>query len=878
MRPFRAFLLSALLLAAPPLGAQPPLTEHEGAAGLGLALRRLGVDARVLMIAAHPDDESTQILATLALGHGADVAYLSLTRGEGGQNGIGPELQEALGLLRSEELLAARRLDGARQFFTRAYDYGFSKDADEAFRHWPRDTLLADVVEVVRAFRPDVIVSVFTGTEADGHGQHEAAGLLAREAFGAAADPARFPEQLARGLRPHAAAVLYGGVWSRGGPADVRLQTGELDPLLGRSAYQVAMASRSRHRSQDMGRPLTPGPQASGLRVLAARADAPAGGTNGAPPGERASFFAGLDTTLSQRAAQASAAAAEAAARLRAYEVAVGQARAEFNPMQLAPLAARLDAASGLLRQAESAVARLPAGERAELGFRLAVERAELDDALVRAAGLVLDAVAEAEQVVPGQEFTLTLTLWNGGAVAAEVDTLAPTVPVGWQATALDSLPARLAAGELLTRRFRVRVAADAAATEPFFLRAPRRGDLYRWPHGTPPGMPFEPPAVRAGAVVRLGEARLPLRREATFRGLDRRQGEFRRPLRVVPPVTVAAAPQVLVLPLGNGAPREPLRVQVRVASASPVGAAGRLRLELPPGWRSEPETVVLRFGGAGEERPAEFRVWPPTAVRAGEYRVGAVFVDSAGTRFARGFSLVDYPHVQPRALYRPAEVQVSAFPGAVAPGLNVGYVMGAGDDGPEALRQLGVRVVPLDADSLARGDLARYHAIVTGVRAYEVRPDLAAHNARLLDYARAGGTLVVQYNKYEFTEPGVAPFPLKMARPHDRVTDETAPVSLLQPQHPALSWPNRITAADFDGWVQERGLYHLREWDARYTPLLEMADPGEPPQRGALLVAPLGKGTYVYTGLALFRQLPAGVPGAYRLLANLVSLGSARR
>ncbi|HEX6939066.1 MAG TPA: PIG-L family deacetylase [Longimicrobiales bacterium] len=902
-------LLAAVLCSAAPAAAQKPETEYEGAVALGLALRRVGPTQRVLMIAAHPDDENTAVLATLALGRGADVAYLSLTRGDGGQNGIGPELQESIGLIRSEELLAARRLDGAAQFFTRAYDYGFSKSADEAFRHWPRDSVLKDVVTVIRRYRPDVVVSVFTGTPRDGHGQHQAAGLLAREAFRAAGDPARFPELTAAGLPPHRPAKLYLSRWGTPPGDATRLQTGTYDPLLGRSYHQVALASRSRHRSQDMGRALEPGPRAVALE----RVDAPAA--------DEPSIFSGVDTTLAQRARSIGAGAALAA--LTEYDAVADDIRRAYNPLAAGALVADLARAIRLLDRAERALGGRDDAAAAALRFYIDAERDDVSEALRMAAGVVVDAVADAERVVPGGTFGLELTVWNGGTRPVSVHALEPVLPAGWKATPRDTLPGGpLAPGELRMRRFEVRVPTDAPPTGPYYLRRPRDGDLYRWPADFAlRGLPFQPPEVRARALVGLDDVLLPIRREATYRHVSRTEGESRRPVRVVPAVSVALEPGVAVLPLGDGvvakaaergagapgrargagggpgstgergtgagsaaggvvgaagaAPGDSgLVFGVRLTGEAPEGIAGTLRLELPAGWRAVPAAVPVRFEAQGESRHVEFRVYPPADAAAGAYRIAVAFEAEDGRRYTRGYEEVDYPHIRPRARYRDAVAMVQAFDVRVPTGLRVGYIVGAGDEVPGALRQLGIALDVIDPADLGTADLDAYDVLVTGIRAYEHRSEIRTHNRRLLEWVERGGTLIVQYNQYTFSRGGFAPYALEIARPHDRVTDETAPVRLLDPSHPALSWPNRIGPADFDGWVQERGLYFPHTWDARYTPLLEMSDPGEDPLRGAVLVARYGKGTYVYTGLAFFRQLPAGVPGAYRLFANLIALG----
>jgi LmbE family N-acetylglucosaminyl deacetylase len=844
----------AVLSPQPEAAAQTAL-ETDGAAALGAALRRIGTTKRVLMIAAHPDDENTALIAELALGDGADVAYLSLTRGEGGQNLIGPELQEGLGLIRTGELLAARQLDGAQQFFTRAYDYGFSKSADEAFSHWPRDSLLADVVEVVRRYRPDIMVSIFSGTPADGHGQHQAAGIVAREAFTAAADPARFPAQRADGLTPHAPRYLFQAMWRPTGQPALHVSTGDLDPLFGRSRYQIAMQSRSRHRSQDMGRAEPIGPQSTALALL-----------DGPFPDGAQSLFAALDTTLSQLA-RAAGADAEVVSALVEYEQVAEHVRNQFNPLAPARILPHLiDNLLTIDRLSLPADARFDA-----LRFALRAERDDAADAVRLASGVVVDVVADTPHLVPGESFSLGVTVWNGGTADARLIGITPVLPAGWSVDRLSAHDSRLGPNEVVRAQFRVHVPADAQPSEPYFLRAPREGAMYAWPalDRDKRALPFAAAPARV-AVDLAYAAELRIMREAEYLDIDKAVGEVRRPLLVLPRASVAIEPQTLVVPTGR---TEPRTIAVTVSSAAATGADGTLRLHLPDGWHADRTSAPIRLRRDGEAQTVHFTVAPPTDA-AGHARIRATF-ESGGRSYDRGYTIIDYPHIRAQPLFRAASVLVSAFAVDIADDLRVGYIEGAGDDGAAALRQLGATVEQLDAVALAGADLSRYDAIVAGIRAYEVRPDLLLHNDRMIEYARNGGTFVVQYNKYELVEGAFMPYPATMARPHGRVTDEEAPVTLLAPDHPLLSGPNRITAADFGGWVHERGLYYLDEFDERYAPLLGMADPGEPQLDGALVAARVGSGWYVYTGLALFRQLPEGVAGAYRLLANLASLGS---
>ncbi|MBB4637278.1 PIG-L family deacetylase [Longimicrobium terrae] len=855
-RLFLALLAAAALAPAlpSPAPAQAGATEYRGAAALGLSLRRVGVAKRVLMVGAHPDDEDTQLLARLALEEGADVAYLSLTRGEGGQNGIGTELGEGLGLLRTEELLAARRVDGAEQFFSRAFDFGFSKSADEAFRHWPREELVRDVTRVIRTYRPDVVITVFSGTPRDGHGQHQVSAIVARDAYDAASDPARFPEQIAAGLRPFAPRKLYQSLRSRGDGATLQLAVGDLDPLIGRSPFQQAMASRSRHRSQDMGAPEVAGPRASYLlRVRPAQA------------GIEATLWTEIDTVL------ATAGEGAAARGLVRYQAQAEALRARGNPLAPAALAADLASALTTLNAARAA---LPATNgTADLAFRMDEERRDVERALALASGLVVDATASRSRLAPGDTLTVELSLWNGGAQPVTVAAFAPELPAGWTAEAVQpAADAQVAPGALMTRRFRVRVPADAELTIPYFLRQPRDGDMYRWPdRDAALTRPFEAAPVRAVARLRVAGAEIAIPQDATFREVDPRQGELRRPVMVVPAVSVLLSPRTRVL--STAAPR-PLSYTVRLAAQAAGGARGTLRLNVPAGWRAEPASVPVQFAAPGEVREVRFTVTPPASARAGDVDVSAVFEAQDGRRFTRGVQMIDYPHVRARPLYHAAESRVRAFDLRVPAGLRVAYIEGAGEEGPAFLENFGITPTLLSADDLAEGDLSRFDVIITGSRAYEVRADLGAHNQRLLDWVTAGGTMIVQYNKYEIVEGRFTPEPITMARPHGRVTDENAAVRILRPEDRVFTSLNRIGPADFEGWVQERGLYFAETWDPFYTPLLEMGDPGESLQ-GGLLVGHLGKGTYVYTGLAFFRQFPEGVPGAYRLFANLLALGA---
>lgn len=890
-------------LAPTPLAAQATPSVERGAAAAGLALRQLDGVKRVLMIGAHPDDEDTSLLAALARGHGARTAYLSLTRGGGGQNLIGPELDEGLGVIRTGELVAARELDGGRQYFTRARDYGYSKNAEEAFSQWDREALLRDVVWVVRSFRPQVIVSVFSGTPSDGHGQHEAAGVLAHEAFDAAADPARFADQLTEGVGPWQADRLYRGSWADPGEASTRVAVGVLDPLLGRSWYQLAMDSRSQHRSQDMGSSQPLGPRDATL--IPART---APGME-APSGD--GFFAGVDTTLASRAeALPPGARGTAGVALQRYRDALARARSRLNalaPWEAVPALAEAAAHLGTARRAvEEAGGVGPvaggAGAPASDLWTVLAHRAEVLDGAIRdAAGIVVEARSADDLLVPGQEVVVEVELWNGGPYPVRGASPRLELPAGWSAEPVPEAedrggggpfrrgggspvldprePGDVEPGASVRWRYRVRVPVDAEPSELYYLEQPLDGAMYRWPDDPEVRALPRDPALMAGRVAMTlevggaaGAVALEPRVDALFEDVDPASGEFTHPVLVVPALSVEAQPRVMVVPVGDTTPRP---VTVNLRAFTPGGSTGTLRLEAPPGWRVEPASVPFAIEQEGREQSAAFTVHPAPDAATGRFAVAPAAETDGGEPgpYTRALHLIDYPHIQRAPMLEDGAAAVTVTDVRVTADRRIGYVMGSGDDGPEALRQLGADVEILAAADLRDGDLSRFGVIVTGVRAYEVRTDLQANNERLLDWARAGGTLVVQYNKYEFPQGDFAPYPVDMSRPHDRVTDEGSPVRFIEPGAPVLTTPNRIDQDDFEGWVTERGLYFLGEWDDRFVPVLEMEDPGEAPKRGSLLVAPLGEGLYVYTGLSFFRQLPAGVAGAYRLFANLVSL-----
>jgi LmbE family N-acetylglucosaminyl deacetylase len=873
-------LLGMILL---PTAAEAQLQRDAGTVATGLLLRQLDGVKRVLMVAAHPDDEDTGFLTQMARGLGAEAAYLSLTRGGGGQNLIGPELFEGLGVIRTGELEAARALDGGSQLFTRAFDFGYSKTAEESLTMWPRDELLADVVWAMRTFRPQVVVSVFSGTPSDGHGQHQAAGIVTREAFGLAGDPEAFPEQLRDGVRPWRPAKLLETSRRRFLPdappveGEIVVPIGAFDPLLGRSSFQLAMESRSQHRSQDMGAAEPPGPRNSGVVVVASNV-----------PDSEEGVFSGVDTTLVGLVSELPPGPAARAARsIGAYRSAVASARVAFagrsRRMPASP-DADASATSGVVAALTRALSALDAALDAaeghpvhELERVLVGKRALVERTLAAASGIVFDVRADDDLVVPGEIVEVEASLWNGGHDVVRHPEVALLPRADWPVRRLgvDGVTAEgaVAPGTLATWRFEVEIPTDAEPSRLYHLAQERDGGMYRWPDDRRLwGLPRDPERVRGALSFALGEGPVSVGLEKPWRyvGVDQALGELVEPVLVLPAISVRVSPGGMAWPRGS---EETRTISVVVRTEAEGGARGNVRLDVPPAWSVSPKAQAFQLTNAGQERSLTFEVTPTGTPEAGTHRIRAVAMRIDGRRYDEGFTLIDYPHIERAALFEPAVSEVAVVPVRVRPGLRVGYVMGTGDEGHEAIRQMGVDVELVSEERVRSGDFDGYDVLVLGVRAYEAREDVRAANEQILDFARAGGVVINQYNQYQFSEGAYAPHRLVIGRPAPRVSVETQPVRILEPESPVFDGPNRITDEDFDGWVQERGLYFASEWAEAYVPMLEMNDPGEPPRRGSVLVASVGEGVYAYVALSFFRQWSQRVPGAYRLLANLISL-----
>jgi LmbE family N-acetylglucosaminyl deacetylase len=838
---------------------------------LAESIYRLPVYVSVLYTAAHPDDENNALLAYLARGVFARTAYLSLTRGDGGQNRIGRELFEALGVIRTEELLAARRVDGAQQFFTRAYDFGFSKSADETLAKWSREAIIDDIVRVIRTFRPDVIISRFFGTPLDGHGHHQAAGILTREAFLAAADPSRFPQQIASGLRPWQAAKLFWNEFrsSRGAaPIEtshgVTVDLGAYSPLLEQTYYQLGLSAQNLHRSQLPPRLPRQRERLDGFRRLDIEGNSPAN-----------DLFEGMDLTL-VRVADVLPAGSKAAQSLRAklQEIQdIAQAAAEgFRPQQPATIAPLLWRGYERIRRLREALPALASDSLAvdRIDYALGVKEQEFRTALERCLGIEIEAVAATQTVVPGSTLAVAVSMINHSLRTVALESVLLQAPSGWTVTAPAFQKTLLPPQQGTELSFHVSLPADTVLTQPYWLEGSRDGNLFRVTDSKHLIQPLNPPLLSALWRWQIAEdgfaGSVDSTREVEFPIAGRSIGLVRQPIRVVPELSLTLEPPILIAPASD----QPIERQVSATLLGNVVGDAVLRLQAPAGWSVDPVEHRLTLTAAGQELTRRFTVQIPALSPDGGFHLKAV-ADRDGKRFARGYRVLEYPHIRSQLLYRDAVTRVEVFRIKTAPDLRLGYVMGAGDEVPNAIAQLGIEVGLLSAEDLAAADLSQYDTIVVGVRAYEFRPDLVANQQRFLDYVREGGTLIVQYHTLASERVNFTPYPVKLSRA--RVVDEAAPITVLEPGHVIFHWPNVITERDFGGWIQERGLYFLEQWDERFTPLLESHDPGEAPQRGGMVIATYGKGQFVYTGYAWFRQLPAGVPGAFRLFANLISL-----
>lgn len=784
-----------------------------------LSFQELG---SVLYIAAHPDDEDTQLIAYLARGRGARTAYLSLTRGDGGQNLIGPELGEQLGLLRTQELLAARRVDGGRQFFTRARDFGFSKDYAETLAIWDRQQVLADTVRVIRTFQPDLLITAFSTEPGGTHGHHTASALMAVEAFKLAGDPKAFPEQLDR-LKPWQPKRVLHGVRFRGNEAPApgpQLEIGGYSSVLGESYGEISARSRSMHRTQGFGTLGSRGSNLRGFTVLAGDA-----ATN--------DIFEGVPTDWSRFPGGAEI------GRLTAAAIGRFDAR---DPSASVPA----------LLEIRRHLTGLPAQALVD------DKRSQLDHIIQACLGLYFDTTVESAEAVPGEVLKLTHTAIARGKM-----------PVRWIGVRYPATGAKIDTGLDLpfnqpkTAAGSPTLPADTPLSQPYWLRKPGTTGMFTVDDPALIGRPENPPVFALEQVFEVGGQTLVLPDEAVQVIRDPAVGEIRHRLQAIAPVVLEFADTVELF-----APGSSREIALELSAARP-NLSGDVRLEAPAGWQVTPASQHFTLAKPQDHTKVSFKVKAPAQSATASFGALATI---GGAKYSSRRIELRYPHL-PDQLLQPAASFKALSLLLATRGRTVGYLPGAGDEVAQGIKRMGYAVTLLTSADLTAERLKTFDAIVIGVRAFNVRDDLPAQIPALMAYVDGGGTLIAQYN----TQAGLvtdmqAALGVQISR--DRVTDENAKITFLAPDHPALNTPNKIGPADFEHWVQERGLYFPDKWDGRFTPLLACNDPGEPSKSGALLVARQGKGHFVYASLVFFRELPEGVPGAYRLFANLVSLG----
>lgn len=821
----RFLLLLPFLLLATGLRAQPASTTP---GELLLGLQKLHSTGAVLYIAAHPDDENTRLLAWLANERHLRTGYLSLTRGDGGQNLIGKEQGEMLGLLRTQELLAARRTDGAEQFFTRANDFGFSKNPEETFSIWNRDSVLADVVWTIRKFRPDVIICRFPTTGEGGHGHHTASAILAQEAFDAAGDPMRFPQQLAYVSTWQPRRLFWNtfnfGTTNTTAPDQLKLDVGGYNPLLGESYGEIAAESRSNHKSQGFGTARSRGEAIEYFKQL--KGDS-----------AKKDLFEGINISWSRMP--------EAAKLGPLTEAAVKS----FNPLK--PEAS--------VPQLITIYKTLAALSEKDPTVRYWKEQ-KMKDAetlIVAASGLWLEAAATDYVAIPGKPVSF---------YAQALSRSMPGITLNGISWISGDTTTALKLGKNMLYTFPHTEILDPATrrSNPYWLEEKHTTGMYVVKDQRMIGKPENDYYPKLRYDLTIGGQRLKVDRRIIYKSTDPVKGEVYRPLEVLPPVTIALSDPLLIF--SDSLPKQ----TVITVTANAPGLSGKLVVPNLPGWDITIAEPSFTLAQRGDEARIVATVRPTAGSVARKLPIKARV---EGKDYGKSIQRIEYDHVPYQFMLRDAEVSLVPVD-LKTRGKNIGYIAGAGDDVPASLSRIGYTVTMLSDEMLASGNLGRFDAIVTGVRAYNVHEELPRYHERLMNYVKQGGNLIVQYNTNTRLGPMKAqpgPYPFTISR--QRVTDEQAPVTFVNPSHPALNYPNKITQQDFEGWIQERGIYFATDMDKRYETVLAMNDKGEKPDEGSLIIAKYGKGNFVYTGLVFFRELPAGVPGAYRLFVNLLSL-----
>jgi LmbE family N-acetylglucosaminyl deacetylase len=796
------------------LKAQAPRTYN--AAEIKLGLEALNTTGRVLYIAAHPDDENTRLLAYYAKGRKYKTAYLSLTRGDGGQNLIGTEQADLLGLLRTQELLAARRIDGAEQYFTRANDFGFSKTSEESLKFWNQKQVLGDVVWVIRKFQPDVIITRFPEDARAGHGAHAASAILAKKAFTAAADPKQYPEQLSM-VKPWKTKRIVWNTFNFGGTnttADdqLKIDVGQFNPLVGESYGEIAAQSRSSHRSQGFGSAAQRGTATEFFEHLA-----------GEPA--KKDLFEDVNASLNRYAGMNAA---------QTLLMKINQRFQADAPYQSIPDFLKL----------KSLTSKLP------------FDHSKLDELILACAGIWVESVSGSQLYAITDDIDVHVDA---------ISRLPADFPLPVKLSLDDGQTITLRPNELLQINRKIS-GSKAGITQPYWLANAHGIGYYEFQGFGNLGTPEQNPLSLGKFKLSIGGTDIEIERPIVFKYTNPARGEIYQPLVVAPPITATLDEKAYLF--SNLSARK-VRIAVRAFAAN---AKGTLEVKVPDGWQVSPSKVALDLKDKGAEQNIEVTIIPGAKAAGGTLKL---MVTTAGNNYNFGFHQIDYEHIPLQTLFPLAEAHLEQVDLKFA-GKNIGYLAGAGDLIPQSLKQIGYNVTLLDPNLLLNMDLSGYDAIVTGVRLYNIDGRVVSIQPKLLEYVRNGGTLVQQYNvNAPLKINQIGPYPFRITR--DRVTEEDAAVNFLKPDHAVLNYPNKITAKDFEGWIQERGIYFLSELDPHYTDLLSMHDKGEQDFSGSLVVADYGKGKYIYTGLVFYRELPAGVPGAYRLFVNLLSAGASK-
>lgn len=822
------------------LGFLPEIAEAQApkkmtSAELHEAIKKLNFLGSALYIAAHPDDENTRMIAYLSNEVKANVAYLSLTRGDGGQNLIGPEIRELLGLIRTQELLGARRIDGGSQMFTRANDFGYSKHPDETLKIWDKDKVLADVVWGIRKWRPDVIINRFDhrspGTT---HGHHTSSAMLSVEAFELVNDPQAYPDQL-KYVEPWQPKRLFFNTswWFYGSrekfeEADktnlMSVDVGVYYPFAGKSNNEIAGESRSMHKSQGFGSSGDRGSQQEYLELL-----------KGEMPATKTSLFEGINTSWSR------VPGGEGVGKVLA------RVEQEFDHNTPSKSIDDLLTAYKLLRSLPDSYWRT-------------VKLKELKTVIYGCLGLFLEPVAEDYSATPGEDVELSIEVLNRSA--EDVKLLAFDVyPAGFDTTVNMAL-----ADNVQNKFFKtVQLPGNIDPTNPYWLNKEGTLGLYSVEDQELIGLPETPRAFKVNFEMEINGVNIDFSKDVVYKRTDPVDGEVYRPFEVTAPVFTNLAEKVYIF-AGNSS--KSVSVVIRAGKDS---VKGQLYLEVPEGWRVQPQSLPFSLERKGEERRLSFDLFPPINQSEGYvYPIAEV----EGQNYQDEIVLIEYDHIPTQTVVQKAKAKAVKID-IKKEGNRIGYIMGAGDAIPVSLEQIGYEVTLLEENDMNVERFQEFDAIIVGIRAYNTNERLKFHQAKLMEYVKTGGTMIVQYNttrRLKIDMDKIGPYPLELSR--DRVAVEEAEVRFLAPDHPVLNFPNKITPKDFEGWVQERGLYFPDEWSENYTAILSSNDPGEPARDGGLLVAEYGKGYYIYSGYSWFRELPAGVPGAFRLFANLISIG----